>query len=152
LLPRTAKLKPPPALQLDFSLINRIYRDSEEVRELLGENIDSEFIEDDDSPPPPAPPQTPATGDEWSDFLTQANAAELEFLRAISVTGELPDLQLERIARSHQMMATLLMDGMNERAFDLFGASLIFMENDVHQIEESDLIALRTRLNELEQQ
>ena len=72
--------------------------------------------------------------------------AEIEILKLLAQKGSLPEAEIDSIARSYNMIGSVVLDLLNEKALDRLGHLPIFLNGKEWYIEEDDLPILRKHL------
>jgi hypothetical protein len=145
-------------LNIDFTLVERIKLESDEVRELLGQLSGNELVEDIINEPVSNQVITGDTKDTvgeesnvWESIYTQLSSAETELFSEIVRSGRLDADAVAAIARKHQIMDSVLIDGLNEHAVEFLGNSLIYIVGDIYEVEEEILEQIKSSVSEMEQ-
>jgi len=82
----------------------------------------------------------------WLLVFDHLDPAEVEILKLLAQKGSLPEAEIDSIARSYNMIGSVVLDSLNEKALDRLGHLPIFLNGEEWYIEEEDLPILREHL------
>jgi TerB N-terminal domain/TerB-C domain len=139
---------PTPLLEINLARVAELQEESDEISALLA--LDEEWQAPmTDAEASAIPPAASDAADEWRHFYTQLTIAEKELLKELFVADSLSEEQIRAIQRKHRVMS--MIDGLCEKAFDVFSRDLLFNEDNHWVMEADDLEILRLKWKEMEQ-
>ena len=146
------KSAPKRGLEINLVHVEELQRESDEISLLLAS--EDEWQDLAVSQNPLTRPQAEAfinvsdPADEWSRLFACLTQAEKELLKDFAKSDKLSEKHIQAIALKYRTMA--LIDGLCEKASEIFERDLIFSEGDHWTMEDDELETLQLKLKEIE--
>ncbi len=86
----------------------------------------------------------------WDDLFAHLTPVEVELVRMFADAGGLTEDEVGTIAKKYNVMANAALDGLSEKATNMFGHPPFYLDSDKWLVEDEDLKSLRLSLHPLE--